>query len=29
MLHSIYMMLWGSVMGYVLMKQWMDGRRPE
>jgi hypothetical protein len=29
MLHSIYMLLWGSLTGYVLMKQWMDGRRPE
>ncbi|MDO9254231.1 MAG: hypothetical protein Q7U54_01875, partial [Bacteroidales bacterium] len=29
MLHSIYMLLWGSLTGYVLMKQWVDGRRPE
>jgi len=25
MLHSIYVLLWGSLTGYVLMKQWMDG----
>jgi hypothetical protein len=25
MLHSIYMVLWGSLTGYVLMKQWIDG----
>ncbi len=24
MLHSIYMTLWGSLTGYVLMKRWMD-----
>jgi hypothetical protein len=29
MLHSIYMLLWGSLTGYVLLKQWLDGRRPE
>lgn len=29
MLHSIYMLLWGSLTGYVLMKRWLDGRRPE
>ncbi len=29
MLHSIYMLLWGSLTGYVLMKQWLDGRRSE
>ncbi len=29
MLHSIYMVLWGSLTGYVLSKQWLDGRRPE
>jgi len=29
MLHSIYMMLWGAVTGYALMKHWLDGRRPE
>ncbi|MGZ4968690.1 MAG: hypothetical protein ACXV8O_11205 [Methylobacter sp.] len=28
-LHSLYMMAWGSVAGYVLMKQWLDARRPE
>lgn len=26
MLHSIYMLLWGSLAGYVLMKQWLNGR---
>ena len=25
MLHSIYVLLWGSLTGYVLMKHWMDG----
>ncbi len=25
MLHSIYMLLWGSLTGYMLMKQWLDG----
>jgi len=25
MLHSIYMLLWGSLAGYVLMKRWLDG----
>ncbi|MGZ8181252.1 MAG: hypothetical protein ACXWT1_04785 [Methylobacter sp.] len=29
MLHSIYMLLWGSLVGYVFMKQWLDGRRSE
>jgi hypothetical protein len=29
LLHSLYMMAWGSLTGYVLMKQWLDGRRPE
>ena len=29
MLHSIYMLVWGSLTGYVLMKQWLDERRPE
>lgn len=29
MLHSIYMLLWGSLAGYMLMKRWLDGRRPE
>ncbi|MDO9270688.1 MAG: hypothetical protein Q7T96_16420 [Methylobacter sp.] len=29
MLHSIYMLLWGSLTGYMLMKRWLDGRRPE
>ncbi|MDO9049440.1 MAG: hypothetical protein Q7U66_17115 [Methylobacter sp.] len=29
MLHSIYMLLWGSLAGYVLMKWWLDRRRPE
>ena len=29
LLHSLYMMAWGSLTGYVLMKRWMDGRRPE
>lgn len=26
MLHSIYMLLWGSLAGYVLMKRWLNGR---
>ena len=25
MLHSIYMLVWGSLTGYALMKHWMDG----
>lgn len=25
MLHSLYMLAWGSLTGYVLMKQWIDG----
>jgi len=25
MLHSIYVLLWGSLTGYVFIKQWMDG----
>ncbi len=25
MLHSVYMLLWGSLTGYVFIKQWMDG----
>lgn len=25
MLHSIYMLLWGSLTGYVFMKRWLDG----
>ncbi|MDP1666534.1 MAG: hypothetical protein Q8L79_15600 [Methylobacter sp.] len=29
MLHSIYMLLWGSLTGYMLMRRWLDGRRPE
>ncbi|MGZ8928448.1 MAG: hypothetical protein ACXW03_08330 [Methylobacter sp.] len=29
LLHSLYMLAWGSLAGYVLMKQWLDGRRPE
>jgi hypothetical protein len=29
MLHSIYMLLWGSVTGYVLLRRWLDGRGPE
>ncbi|MDP3589978.1 MAG: hypothetical protein Q8R54_05500 [Methylobacter sp.] len=29
MLHSIYMLAWGSLTGYVLLKHWLDGRRPE
>jgi len=29
MLHSIYMLSWGSLTGYVLMKQLLNGRRPE
>jgi hypothetical protein len=28
-LHSLYMLAWGSLTGYVLMKQWLDGRRAE
>lgn len=24
MLHSIYMLLWGALTGYVLMKRWVD-----
>jgi len=28
-LHSLYMLAWGSLAGYVFMKQWLDGRRPE
>jgi len=24
MLHSIYVLLWGSLTGYVFMKQWLD-----
>ena len=24
-LHSIYVLLWGSLTGYVFIKQWMDG----
>ncbi|HEY8037252.1 MAG TPA: hypothetical protein VIF37_16850 [Methylobacter sp.] len=26
MLHSMYMLAWGSLTGYVLMKRWLDGR---
>ncbi|HEY8098079.1 MAG TPA: hypothetical protein VIE65_18620 [Methylobacter sp.] len=29
MLHSIYMLSWGSLTGYVLMKQLLNGHRPE
>ncbi|MFI3155053.1 MAG: hypothetical protein QX199_02735 [Methylococcaceae bacterium] len=29
LLHSLYMMVWGSLTGYVLMKRWLNGRRPE
>lgn len=29
LLHSIYMLAWGAVIGYLLMKQWLDGRRSE
>lgn len=29
MLHSIYMLVWGSVTGYVLLRQWLNGRRPD
>lgn len=29
MLHSIYMLVWGSLTGYVLMKHWLDGRPEE
>jgi hypothetical protein len=25
MLHSLYMLVWGALTGYVLMKQWLDG----
>lgn len=25
MLHSLYMMAWGSLAGYVLMTRWLDG----
>jgi len=25
LLHSVYMLLWGAVTGYVFMKQWMNG----
>lgn len=25
MLHSIYMLVWGALTGYVLMKQWLNG----
>ncbi len=25
MLHSIYMMLWGALTGYVFMKRWING----
>lgn len=28
-LHSLYMLAWGSLTGYVLMKQWLDGRRAD
>jgi len=28
-LHGLYMLSWGALTGYVLMKQWLDGRRPE
>jgi hypothetical protein len=28
-LHSLYMMAWGSLAGYVLMKQWLDRRGVE
>jgi hypothetical protein len=26
LLHSLYMMVWGYLTGYVLMKQWLDSR---
>jgi len=28
-LHSLYMLAWGSLAGYVLVKQWLDGRPEE
>ncbi|MGZ5025951.1 MAG: hypothetical protein ACXWE9_02155 [Methylobacter sp.] len=28
-LHSLYMMVWGSLTGYVLMKQWLDRCKPQ
>ncbi|MGZ4992254.1 MAG: hypothetical protein ACXV8S_16005 [Methylobacter sp.] len=28
-LHSLYMLAWGSLTGYVLMRQWLDGQRSE
>ncbi|MGZ4981532.1 MAG: hypothetical protein ACXV8P_11890 [Methylobacter sp.] len=28
-LHGMYMLAWGSLTGYVLVKQWLDGRRAE
>jgi hypothetical protein len=28
-LHSMYMLAWGSLTGYVLVKQWLDGREAE
>ncbi len=29
LLHSLYMMAWGSLTGYVLMKRWMNGAAKE
>ncbi|TAN65074.1 MAG: hypothetical protein EPN17_17660 [Methylobacter sp.] len=29
MLHSMYMLAWGALTGYVLMKRWLDGRKLE
>lgn len=29
LLHSMYMLAWGALLGYVLMKRWLDGREPE
>ncbi len=26
-LHGLYMLSWGALTGYVMMKQWLDGRR--
>jgi hypothetical protein len=28
-LHSLYMLAWGSLTGYVLIKRWLEGQRLE